>query len=79
MSRNAAFRSTVCMYGLFGTSLRHKVWHMWECISCVYNTWAECMHIRTGNGRESTQEEQIMIRFLAVMLSTILSGTVGNL
>ena len=33
--------------GLFGTSLRHKMshLHMQECISCVYNTWAECMNM----------------------------------
>ena len=31
---------------------------MWKCISCVYKTWAECMNIKTGNGRESTQREQ---------------------
>ena len=70
---------------ILGTSLSPKVSHVvQECISCVYNTWASSMHIKTRNGRESTQRESREmepLRFLAaaVMLSIILSGTIGNL
>ena len=56
MPGNGAFRTTACMGYL--TLHSDTRCHMWECFSCVDYTWAECMHIRTGNGRESTQIER---------------------
>ena len=61
--------------------------HMLECISCVYNTWAECI---CENGLSLSKQEMVgrvpresrkmeSLRFLAVMLSTLLSATIGNL
>ena len=62
MPGNAPFRSTVCMHVwvIWDFTQTQSVSHAWECISCVYNTctWVECMHIKIGNGRESTQRER---------------------
>ena len=72
----------LCLYGLFGTSLRPKVSHVEICISCVYkHGLSACIWKQVYNSRESTQRgsrKMEPLRLLAVMLSTVLSGTVGN-
>ena len=41
-----------CMYTI------HEVSHVVGMHKLCNNTWAECMHIKADNGRESTQREQ---------------------
>ena len=74
---------SVCMYGLLDTSLRHKVSHVARNALAMYTMHglSACIS-KLCKGRESTQRESRKMEslsFLAVMLSTILSGTVGNL
>ena len=69
----------VCRYGLY-------IWHFTQtnCVTCCRNAVAvyTICWVHAYQNRESTQIERNRIMesltFLAVMLSTILSGTVGN-